>query len=187
MNDAIKVGNPTNDADLLQILNLQQINLAKDLSREEILSQGFVTVVHDFDILKKMNDACPHIVARDGDTIIGYALVMLPFFSKDIDVLKPMFEKIKIVPYQGKMLNAYKHFAMGQICVHKPYRGMGVFDLLYTGMKEQMQSEYELCITEVATRNQRSLKAHYRVGFKNALHYIAPNGEEWELIVWDWK
>ncbi len=81
----------------------------------------------------------------------------------------------------------YRHFIMGQICVHKSYRGTGIFDRLYSGMREQMQPRYELCIPEVATRDQRSLKAHYRVGFKNALHYTAPNGEDWELIVWAWK
>jgi hypothetical protein len=187
MNLDIKVGNPSTDADLLQILEIQSLNLAKGLSREEILSQGFVTVVHDFDTLKKMNDACPHIVTRDGNNIIGYALVMLPAFSGDIEILKPMFEKFETVLYNGKYLDEYKNFVMGQICVHKPYRGMGVFDLLYAGMKEQMQNSYELCVTVVASRNQRSLNAHYRAGFKNALHYTSPDGEEWELIVWDWK
>ena len=33
-------------------------------------------------------------------------------------------------------------------------------------MKDEMAAKYQMVVTEVATRNQRSLKAHEKVGFK---------------------
>lgn len=43
----------TTDTDLWQILELQQKNLSKNLTLEETLEQGFLTVEHDFSTLKK--------------------------------------------------------------------------------------------------------------------------------------
>ena len=52
-----------NDDDLLGILTLQQQNLAKNLSPEEIAEQGFVTVVHDLDILRRAGHAMERALA----------------------------------------------------------------------------------------------------------------------------
>ena len=187
MNLTVYITNPESDEDIRQMLSLQRQNLPATLTEDEVREQGFVTVVHDFSILKKMNEAAPHVIAKDGDQVIGYALAMLPQFNNEIEILKPMFEKLKEVEWKGKMLNEYRHFIMGQICINRSYRGMGIFDQLYFALKSQMHNQYELCITEVATRNTRSLKAHMRIGFSCALHYRANNGEDWELLVWDWN
>jgi Acetyltransferase (GNAT) family len=187
MNPAVHITNPESDEDIYQVLSLQRQNLPAILTDEEIREQGFVTVVHDFSILKKMNEAAPHVIAKDGDRVIAYALAMLPQFSNEIEILKPMFEKLKEVNWNGKMLNEFRHFIMGQVCIDKLYRGKGIFDQLYFALRSQMRSRFEICITEVATRNARSLKAHLRVGFSCALHYKAKDGEDWELLVWDWK
>ena len=47
------------DNDLRQILDLQQKNLPKHLSDNEQMTQGFVTLEHDFEMLKKMNSPLP--------------------------------------------------------------------------------------------------------------------------------
>lgn len=187
MSNSIQITNPATDEQIYQMIKLQQENLPAKLSVEELRQQCFVTVVHDFSILKRMNETGHHVIAKDGDNVIGYALVMLPQFSNEIEILKPMFEKLGLVNWNGKVLNKYRHFVMGQVCIHKAYRGLGIFDKLYLGLRDQMRDDFDLCITEVATRNQRSLKAHLRVGFSTALHYADPGGEDWELIVWDWN
>jgi hypothetical protein len=60
--------------DVSGILELQRRNLASALTPEAIASQGFVTVRHDENVLRRMNDAAPSIVARAGGHVIALDL-----------------------------------------------------------------------------------------------------------------
>jgi hypothetical protein len=101
-----------------------------NLSEDEIEVEGFVTVMHDFDILKKMNKACAHSIAKDGNKVAGYALAMTRDF------------------------------------------------------RDEIKSQYDYLVTEVATTNKRSLKARKKVGFKVKQTQIS-DGTSWELVLWD--
>ena len=176
------------DLELQQILSLQKANLPDNLSDLEIESQGFVTVSHDFDLLAAMNAKEPHIIAKSNDEVIGYALVMLETFKNQIPILAPMFEQIRTIHYKGKPMSEMAFFIMGQVCIAKPFRGQGVFQGLFDKMKEEMSTDYQMVVTEVATRNVRSVKAHAKVGFETIREYQeAGGGEQWEIIAWDWK
>ncbi|MDH7446113.1 GNAT family N-acetyltransferase [Aquimarina sp. 2201CG14-23] len=177
----LKYTTVTSHQELEEILLLQQKNLTASISSEEKKKEGFVTVEHDFDILKKMNDQQPHIIAKDNDMVVGYTLCMTKDFCNDIEILKPMFSKIK------KSLDPSKNYiVMGQVCIDKAYRGQGLFRGLYQQMKIELQEKYNLLITEVAANNLRSLHAHYAVGFKTLVIYEADN-IEWHLIHWNWE
>jgi len=167
------------DTELHQILALQKVNLPNAISDTEKLEQGFVTVNHSFDILKAMNRGCPHIIATYNNDVIGYALCMLQQFKNDIPVLKAMFSEIDSV------INDNSYITMGQICIAKKHRGKGVFRGLYKHMKVELKSSYNKIITEVDSSNIRSLQAHYAIGFKHLKTYNS-QGQNWELIVWDW-
>ncbi|MEX0275373.1 MAG: N-acetyltransferase family protein [Flavobacteriaceae bacterium] len=162
--------------ELHQILELQRRNLPNALSRDEMQKEGFVTVAHTFDILKRMNDVCPHILAKHNDKVIGYALCMHPSFEQEIPILRPMFHEIKTVHKNHDFM------VMGQICIAKPFRGQGIFQKMYAAMKTSLPPEFSKIITEVDAQNQRSLTAHTAVGFKKIKQYRA-NGKEWILIV----
>lgn len=183
MATGLHFGPAETERDLLQIIGLQRKNLPHAISEEERLEQGFVTVEHDPDLLAKMNHPHPHALAKDGDLLAGYALVMLRSFGQEIPVLAPMFEEMDSIPE----LKDGSWFVMGQICVDKAYRGKGVFQGLYEQLRSQMQGHFSCVVTEVASRNTRSLRAHERIGFKGLRSYPAPNGEHWEIIYWDWK
>ena len=86
--------------DILQILELQKSNLPQNLTDEQKATQGFVTVVHSFDTLKKMNTMEQSIIAKDDDRVIGYLLAMTRESKNDIPVLIPMFDIFDNVMYQ---------------------------------------------------------------------------------------
>jgi len=170
----------SSEDELHQILALQKKNARETLSSNERQSEGFVTISHSYEVLKQMNDACAHIIAKDGNQIVGYALVMLKEFRDEIKILSAMFET-------AEELLGDKHFlAMGQICISKAYRKRGIFRGMYNFYKEELQDEFDCLLTEVATDNQRSLEAHKSVGFK-VLKTQVTNGISWELISWDWR
>lgn len=168
------------DSDLLQILDIQSRNLKTATTPDEQSSDGFVTVVHSFDLLKSMNDACAHTIAKDGDQVVGYALSMTPAFSSELPVLRPMFEQIN-----RRLAVDVNYLVMGQICIEKSYRRRGIFRGMYESMREQLSSLYDCLVTEIDVDNQRSMSAHLALGFAS-LHQYTSAECTWTILVWDW-
>jgi predicted GNAT family N-acyltransferase len=172
------------DSDLYGILKLQRENLGVSISNEEALEEGFVTIEHDFALLKQMNSPYPHIIAKDGDTVVGYALVMQRELRDEIPVIAPMFDQIDGMTYQGLPLREANFIIMGQVCIAKAYRGQGVLQGLYQEMAKRMSQDFDYIITEISKRNPRSLKAHVKVGFETIREYQSKDGEEWVIVLW---
>ncbi|HVT79569.1 MAG TPA: GNAT family N-acetyltransferase [Phycisphaerae bacterium] len=166
-----------------QILALQGLNLAPSLSPEAIASQGFVTVRHDSEVLWRMNQRRGSTIARADAQLAGYCLVMLREFAPDIPILQPMFNLLEGLSWRGKPLSAMAWFVMGQVCVAAPFRGQGVFDGMYRHLCRHCRDEFELVVTEISSRNPRSLRAHARVGFE-LIHRFTDRstGEEWHIV-----
>jgi len=160
--------------ELHQILKLQQDNLPQKLSSSEKEKEGFLTVHHTFDLLKQMNDACSHIIAKHNNTVVGYALCMTADFKTKIPVLIPMFNEIESVVSKAK-----NYVVMGQVCVSKDYRKQGIFRGLYQFMSQALK--FDIIVTEVDIKNVRSSNAHKAVGFKLLKTYTSHN-QLWEII-----
>eukprot|EP00977_Amphora_coffeiformis_P003967 scaffold795_cov187-Amphora_coffeaeformis.AAC.8 len=225
--DAVEFAVTCTDQELQEILDLQTANRSENLTREELESQGFVTARHDLQVLRKMHQEYPHVIAKtkktkkknDDDTnlqqqqhVIGYALCMMKSAEVLVPTLSGLFQNIEnsTTRYQGKVLvnqsihgkddddnqhhgdnhnhnycYYYKYFVMGQVCVHKDYRGKGIFQGLYQHMKQVMAPHFHGVVTSISTRNQRSLRAHAKVGF-SIFHEYSTKEEDWKLVVWDW-
>jgi predicted GNAT superfamily acetyltransferase len=173
-------------ADLEDILLLQAKNLLQNLTKEQLLKNGFVTVRHSLELLEQMNREAKSVIARSENALAGYCLAMPESFRHDIPVLVPMFEEIDRLHYKGKSIKG-NYLVVGQVCVDERFRGQRVFDLLYSFLQDTHQASYPFLLTEIAARNQRSIKAHHRVDFKTIHKYQAPNGEVWEIVLWDWR
>jgi ribosomal protein S18 acetylase RimI-like enzyme len=182
--DFTSVSNPD---EVRQILDLQAANLPAALTPDAMASQGFVTVRHDPAVLQRMNETAPAIIAKDGGRVVGYALVMPRAFASDVPILRPLFEMLDGLSWRGQLLREHSRwFVMGQICVAEAYRGRGIVDGLYRTMTDLSRDRYDFTVTEVATRNTRSLRAHERAGFRPLQAYAdATTGEEWQVIVLD--
>ena len=170
-----------------EILALQAGNLPSALTPRTMASEGFVTVRHDALVLQRMSEAAPAIVAKAAGRVVGYALVMPRSFAADIPILRPLFELLDTLSWQGVSLRSNpRWFVMGQICVADGYRGVGIVDGLYRTMAESYGDRFDFTVTEVAARNTRSLKAHARVGFQTLHVYPDPTtGEDWHVIALD--
>jgi hypothetical protein len=84
--------------ELEQILLLQQKNLARNVSRQEAIEQGFVTVIHTSDQLQKMHQLAPAILAKDDEKVVGYALSLpiscrqlIPYWNRCLPASKTLF------------------------------------------------------------------------------------------------
>ncbi|WP_297705487.1 GNAT family N-acetyltransferase [uncultured Eudoraea sp.] len=172
----IQIGRVQSRLEMEQILSLQRENSPNVLSMKEMEQEGYVTVTHTLDLLERMNKVCPHIIAKENDKVIGYALCMHPKFGNEIDILKPMFKEINSVLPPGE-----KYLVMGQVCIQKEYRKMGIFQNLYKKMQVVNKTNYNCIITEVDALNKRSLNAHFAVGFIELKTYNS-NGRKWHIL-----
>ncbi len=171
------------------ILALQAENHRDNVDPGVAAVDGFTTVRHDPDVLAAMNRAYPSAIALSEGRLAGYCLMMAQEFQDQVPVLRPMFTLLHSLSWQGEALAANpRWFVMGQVCVAREFRGMGVFDGLYHQLRKVYAPQFDFTVTEVSQRNQRSLRAHRRVGFQTLHVYPDPDtGEIWEVVIWDWR
>ena len=172
--------------ELQQILKLQEENLLNNIDNAEMQSQGFVTLHHSLAILKQMHSLAPSVIIKDNEKVIAYALTMLRECRQLIPDLEPMFALLDKLSWKNKPLNDYRFYVMGQICIAKDYRGQGLFEKLYQHHKKIYEPQFDLFITEISTRNHRSIRAHERAGFKT-IHIHQDELDEWTVVGWDWS
>lgn len=176
----------TSADELKQILNLQQQNLKESISPEEKNAEGFVTMLFTMEIIKAIHNLAPGIIVKDDEKVAGYAIVFLKEARNLYPKLEPMFINFEKLLWKGRPLNSYRFYVMGQICIDKPYRGKGVFDMLYQKHKEVYSNQFDFIVTEISTSNYRSLRAHERAGFKTIATH-RDHLDEWDVVLWDWK
>jgi GNAT superfamily N-acetyltransferase len=119
----------------------------------------------------------PSVVARHRGNVVGYALSMPREAGALLPILAPMFVRLDALT----MLVAQRWYVMGQVCVDEAWRGCGVFDRLFEEHRRRYAGQFDWLVTEIATRNPRSLKAHARVGFVEIDRY-ADDTDEWSVV-----
>ncbi|RYF50449.1 MAG: GNAT family N-acetyltransferase [Cytophagaceae bacterium] len=174
------------DDDLRGLLALQQRNQVRNLTPEQQREQGFVTLTYTLDQMRRMHEAAPTVIAKDGNEVVAYAITTVPEVRADVPELATLFNLFDTLTYEGKLLSEYSYYVVGQVCVDSRYRGQGIFDKLYAHHKALYQDRYRLFITDISARNTRSLRAHQRVGFQSIHSFHEPDANEiWEVVVWD--
>ena len=175
-----------NSEELQQVLQLQQQNLIGNIDDAEIQSQGFVTLHHDLATLEQMHRLAPSIIIKDDNKVVAYALTMQQECRRLMPDLEPMFALLDQVSWNNKLLTSFRFYVMGQVCIAKDYRGQGLFEQLYKQHKKIYQSQFDLFVTEISTRNYRSLRAHEKMGFKT-IYTHKDLLDEWVIVAWDWS
>jgi ribosomal protein S18 acetylase RimI-like enzyme len=165
---------------------LQAQNLRKNIDADTAMSQGFLTAEYTLEYLKAMNDASPSIIAKDGDKVVGYALVATKEVRNGHDLMADLFNVIDTKSYKGQLLKEVNYVVVGQLCVGEGYRGQGLVKRLYDHFRDCLAAEYEYLITDVAQANVRSLNAHKKSGFQ-VIDTLVYAGIGWDIVLWDWR
>jgi hypothetical protein len=168
------------------ILELQALNTVANLPNAVIEREGFVTARHSLQLLQKMASLTPQVIAISNDEVVGYVLSMHPELRDELDILKPMFDLLERINYKGNPLASYAIIVGGQTCIAKEFRGSGILENLYAKARQELQVDYELCVTEIAVSNFRSMKAHEKIGFET-IHTYNDTNLLWNIVVWDWQ
>ncbi len=177
----------TSDIELSSILKLQKENHYSTLSKKEMNSEGFLTCTHNLELLRELNKVAPHVIAVSNKKVCAYLLTMTALAEVSMPFLKPMFQEFRTITYNKKNIADYNYLIVGQVCVGKAYRRLGVLYSCYELYTRLYRNKYDFAITEISTRNKRSLNAHLRIGFKEIHRYFSTEDEEWSIVILDWK
>jgi ribosomal protein S18 acetylase RimI-like enzyme len=174
------------EAELQGIRDLQEVNLPKNLSVEEASREGFVTASYTLDFLRVMHRAHPSVIAKEGEAVVGYALVATQAVRQHHDLLNGLFNEIDAIIYRGRPIKERNYVVVGQLCVGKGYRAMGLAKSMYDHFRACLSDQFDSCLTDVVQSNVRSLRAHEKTGFQvvGTLEY---GGVGWDVVMWDWK
>lgn len=182
----VQVTKAASEADLIGIQELQKANLKRIIGEAEATKEGFVTAEYSLDLLKSMHGSGASIIAKDGDTVVGYALVTTKEIYGQHDLLDYIFNALNKLNFEGKHLKETPYVLVGQLCVGKGYRGIGLVQKMYNYFKDCYHTQFDYLITDVADNNPRSLKAHLKSGFQ-VIHSIDYDGAKWDIVLWDWN
>ncbi|MFM7358940.1 MAG: N-acetyltransferase family protein [Sediminibacterium sp.] len=182
----ITITTAANEKDLQGILDLQRRNLKKNISPEEATSQGFLIAEYSPTYLQQLHETYPPVIARQNDTVVGYAIIATDENRKGNPLVEDLFNQIDQLSHDGITLKVVPYAVVGQLCVDKSVRGQGLVQKLYGHFRALLENDYQFGITDVACANTRSLKAHLNTGFQ-VIHTIGYGGLEWDVVLWDWR
>ena len=182
----VEISRVSSPSEIIGIRDLQALNLKQYITSDEAFDQGFVTAAYTIEYLQEMNAASPAIIAKDGDKVVGYALVATKDIRNGHDLLKGLFDAIDKCEHNGKLLRDVSYVVVGQLCVAKEYRGQDLVHKIYGHFRDCLSKEFTYLVTDVAQANARSLKAHRKRGFQ-VINELMYDGFGLDIVLWDWN
>lgn len=179
----IEIAAGRDDIDGILALQKENIKSPEDTARD--WSEGFVTLRHNPEILQKMMEQSPQIVALHQGQVVGYSLTMLPETAGIFPVLDPMIRAFEEIDLSGERLMEIPFIIGGQCCIDRHFRGQNLLALLYGKAKEELKEHYDYCVTEIDRSNPRSLQAHLKIGFEKIHTYITET-HTWDVVAQKW-
>ncbi|MEN9700911.1 MAG: hypothetical protein RIR55_214 [Bacteroidota bacterium] len=174
------------EEELKKLKALQNANLRKLIGEEEAMKEGFVTSEYSIELLQKMHQAHPSIIAKEGEEVVGYVIVTNKSVLGEHEEIDHLFHTVDKMEYNGDLLKNCTYILVGQLCVGKSHRGQGLVQAMYTYYKEHFSQQYQYLVTDISQANLRSIKAHKKSGFET-IGVIEQVGTGWDIVLWDWN
>ena len=178
---ALTVVSASTDWQFEQIVDLQRRNHYLTVPSDVQAREGFVFTRHTVALLRRMASELPQAIALSDAGVVGYCLSLPLSLQEEQPALAPMFEQFSRCTYRGRSLASIPFMVGGQVCVDRAWRGQGLMGRLYDHTRDAAPPRLELCVTEVAIRNDVSLRAHLRIGFETIDEY-ADAREHWAIV-----
>ncbi len=170
------------ERDIHGIKKLQQQNIKRERDPQEMLREGFVTIEYSIEELHALSGEGNHVVIKQSDTVCGYALYV-PRKSFVVREDLGHLSQIAVRNYG----EGHTWCIMGQVCVGSILRGKGYFRKMYHFMRDAYRDNHGGILTDISSKNPRSLSAHMSVGFHVLDTYLDEVGVEWHIVAWPWS
>ena len=152
-----------NDNDYQGLLRIQRENAVGSVPAGQ-RAGGFLSAEFTVDQLRAMHESAGIVVATVGDSLAAFFCLSTLEANQDAPIVMAMRETMRSVLLDGRPIESCSFVVAGPICIDKQYRGSGLFERLYEFAVNHFATRFELAVAFIAQENQRSLKAHEKVG-----------------------
>jgi predicted GNAT superfamily acetyltransferase len=146
-------------ADYPAIVQLNTVNFIANLSDDE-RRDGFLSAVFTLAQTAAMAEDLGTTVAIVDDRLAGFLCAFRNDFDHGSPVVAKMIESYDRLSFEGQLLNSYKSYAYGPVCIDRAYRRRGLLRGLYQAQKRELAGRFEVGVALIARNNQHSLDAH---------------------------
>lgn len=169
-------------ADYSAIVALHRANLWQNLTEPQ-RQDGFLSVDWNEAQIKEANTDLAVMVAIAEQSVVGYMGATTIAYNQQFPLLKAMIKLYQETLWGDRLLNHYRSFIYGPVCVAPAYRGTGVLQGLFQALLSEVAGQYEIGTAFVAQQNQRSFKAHtHKLGME-VLREFEFKGNTYVLLV----
>ncbi len=147
-------------SDINEVLQLQQQNLFRNLSLEE-LKNGFVTTPFTQAQIEEIIEQDGLFVGVDTQQrIIAYVFAGSWEYFSQWEIFNVMTSRFPKLAFQNIPITTINSFQYGPICIHKDYRGQGIINEIFETMRMVFIKKYPISVTFINSINKISERAH---------------------------
>lgn len=144
---------------------------------------GFVTTAFTKEQLTRLiNEEKGLFIARHEGKVIAYIMSASWKFCSIWPIFTQMINDLPNHSYLGQTITVANSYQYGPVCIDKSVRGSGVLEALFDFAREQMHKRYPILVTFINKINQRSFKAHSRLGLEVIKEFSFNNNHYYELV-----
>lgn len=146
-------------ADYPAIVELNKANFVANLSEDE-RRDGFLSAVFTLAQIGAMAEELGITVALVDGQVAGFLCAFRNEFDHGSPVVAKMIESYERLSFEGRLLNTYKSYAYGPVCIGRAHRRQGLLRALFEEQKRELAGRFEVGVALIARTNQHSMDAH---------------------------
>ena len=146
-------------ADYPAIVELNKANFIANLSEAD-RHDGFLSAVFTLEQTAAMAEDLGTTVAIVDGRMAGFLCAFRNDFDHGSPVVAKMIESYDYLSFEGRLLNSYKSYAYGPVCIDRTHRRQGLLRGLFDEQKRQLAGRFEVGVALIARSNQHSMDAH---------------------------
>jgi predicted GNAT superfamily acetyltransferase len=146
-------------ADYPAIVRLNAANYIANLSTDE-RQDGFLSALFTHEQTAAMAEDLGTTVAIVDGQVAGFLCAFRNDFNHGSPVVAKMIESYNRLSFQGRLLNSYRTYAYGPVCIDSAQRRKGLLRGLYNEQKRHLAGRFEVGVALIARANQHSMEAH---------------------------
>jgi hypothetical protein len=148
--------------DLEDILKLQEKYHVSNLTEDEKLEKGFVTMRVTIEQFTDLINNGGVFIARVDGNLASYALTSEWDFYRQWPIIQRMEEILPTLKHEGKDITVENSFQYGPVCIDEAYRGRNILTHIFTAIQKAYQPRFEYAVTFINQVNVLSSYAHAR-------------------------
>ncbi|MBK7805087.1 MAG: GNAT family acetyltransferase [Saprospiraceae bacterium] len=175
---------PATPAHIHGIITLQNKYLYAHLTAEE-RKKGFVTTPFTESQITDAIDESGLYVALDDEVVIGYVFAGTWAYFYAWPIFPFMIERLAGKKFGDMIIANTNTFQYGPVCIDEKYRGTGLFNLLFEGMRIEMAKRFPIGLTFINQVNSHSYHAHTKKLGLEMIETFSFNGNEYYTLAFD--